>query len=454
MIAAALALTLGAGVAVSTQPPARVPPRGGGPTTAKACTTECHQNVTRFKSLHGPAQDCATCHVQGNPAEHKFFLITKKEDLCRKCHVIPRGSVVHVPFAEGQCLQCHNPHGSDHPALLVADPRRDLCGRCHQQDFAGAEFVHGPVVVGACVVCHEPHSSAHPKLLNQESREQCLTCHGEVLDTARASPHVHQALDQACTKCHNPHASSHRYHLQQAAPELCMTCHKDRIDQMTSHGKFVHGAITEQGGCSACHEGHASRLPSLQRTTQPNACLVCHDRALKTADGRTLTNMAALLEQNPTHHGPIREGVCTACHNPHAGDHFSMLVEEYPPEFYASFKLDTFGLCFKCHIPDLVLKSEGRGLTGFRNGNENLHWLHVNQEKGRTCRACHEVHASRRPAHIREAVPFGTSGWMLEINFEQTARGGTCAPACHKVRDYDRGDAVPVPAALGSGATR
>ena len=85
-----------------------------------------------------------------------------------------------------------------------------------------------------------------------------------------------------------------------------------------------------------------------------------------------------------------------------------------------------------------MLKPGGTGLTQFRDGDRNLHYVHVNREKGRTCRACHEVHASKRPAHIREAVPYGSGNWMLEINFEQTPQGGSCTPACHVMRSYTR----------------
>jgi hypothetical protein len=119
------------------------------------------------------------------------------------------------------------------------------------------------------------------------------------------------------------------------------------------------------------------------------------------------------------------------------------LTESYPALFYAPFKVDTFKLCFRCHSQDLALKPTGTGLTKFRNGEKNLHFLHVNQEKGRTCRACHEVHASTRPAHIRDAVPFGNSGWMLKINFEQTPNGGSCAPGCHAPKTYDRTGLLP-----------
>ena len=83
--------------------------------------------------------------------------------------------------------------------------------------------------------------------------------------------------------------------------------------------------------------------------------------------------------------------------------------------------------------------AKGTRITGFRDGDRNLHLIHVNDKaKGRTCRACHEVHASRRPFHMREKVPYGASGWQLKINFEQLPNGGSCAPACHWKETYIR----------------
>jgi predicted CXXCH cytochrome family protein len=90
-----------------------------------------------------------------------------------------------------------------------------------------------------------------------------------------------------------------------------------------------------------------------------------------------------------------------------------------------------------------VVAPSAKGLTNFRNGDKNLHFVHVNQAKGRTCRACHEVHASKRPFHIREAVPFGDSGWELEINYQRSQDGGSCSPGCHKTRAYSRSEAAP-----------
>jgi len=76
--------------------------------------------------------------------------------------------------------------------------------------------------------------------------------------------------------------------------------------------------------------------------------------------------------------------------------------------------------------------------------------VHVNKdERGRTCRACHEVHAAKQPHQIRAAVPYGTTGYMLKVNFTQTPTGGTCAKTCHVTRSYTNSVAalVPKPAA-------
>ena len=78
-----------------------------------------------------------------------------------------------------------------------------------------------------------------------------------------------------------------------------------------------------------------------------------------------------------------------------------------------------------------------RTLTKFRDGNQNLHFLHVNKDKrGRTCRACHDLHASPEPLHIRERVQFGN--WLMPIHFEKNETGGSCHPGCHAIEKYDR----------------
>ena len=324
--------------------------------------------------------------------------------------------------------------------MLVADPTHGLCVGCHKQSgFGDKKFVHGPVATGACILCHDAHSSWQPKLLVESQDKLCVQCHSEITPKRGEERHVHAPVKDNCGACHDAHATDHKFQLRDATPALCVGCHKAVQTEIAS-AHVVHGALTQAEGCVSCHAPHFSQLPKLQKASQPDSCLRnCHDHSIKATDGRELVNMAALLKDNPQHHGPIRAGACTSCHQPHAGEKFRLLTAEYPQQFYASFAADQYTLCFGCHIPDLVLKKEGTGLTRFRSGDVNLHWLHVNREKGRTCRACHEVHASKRPFHIREAVPFGNKGWMLEINYQQTATGGSCEPGCHKLATYDHG---------------
>ena len=206
---------------------------------------------------------------------------------------------------------------------------------------------------------------------------------------------------------------------------------------------LIHGAIEQPGGCPTCHQPHSSELPKLQRQSQTKMCLSCHDKPVLAKDGRMLTDMAALLKDNPSHHGPIRDDSCTACHQPHNSQENRLLIKAYPPQFYAAFSVERYALCFGCHRPELATDKQGVGLTRFRQGQVNLHRVHVYQEKGRTCRACHEVHASKKPFHIREAVPFGAQGWLLEIRYEQTKAGGQCSPGCHEPRSYNRDAVTP-----------
>jgi len=407
------------------------------------CAKECHQDIINHPVMHSVSRErCDACHVQGNAKQHRFSFIVAKDQLCVRCHAVPHEGVMHAPVQQGRCLECHDPHGSDHPRSLIADPQRALCVKCHTQEFPPSQFVHGPVAVGACIVCHKPHSSKEPGLLVKDSRSLCLTCHAEVQTEGQREGHVHGALEQGCTSCHDPHASAHKFQLRERSPELCMKCHQAHFDKLTAAPAHVHGAIQEPDGCLGCHQPHSSQLAGLQRGSQPGICLSCHNRPVQTAAGGTIPDMARLLEENPDHHGPIRDGNCTACHEPHAGENFRLLKEEYPAEFYAPFAIESFRLCFRCHIPDLVLSASGSGLTEFRDGDRNLHHVHVNRDKGRTCRSCHEVHASKQPSHIRESVPFGAANWKLPLNYKKTPEGGSCMPGCHEVRRYSRSPPV------------
>ena len=112
----------------------------------------------------------------------------------------------------------------------------------------------------------------------------------------------------------------------------------------------------------------------------------------------------------------------------------------------AAFDEKAYALCFECHEAAAFTDEETDSTTAFRNGQRNLHYLHVNRAvKGRTCRACHDPHASKNEKHIVESVPFGK--WRIPIKFESTSTGGSCQPGCHRPERYDREQPPPTSAA-------
>lgn len=341
---------------------------------------------------------------------------------------------------------------ADQPASAPARPatatEHCVSDACHAR-IGGRSVLHGSVARRTCIDCHQ-YANPAMHLFKRPTQELCINCHKKLIPKPGQDRSMHALARDTCTACHDPHGAQGKHELKQPVPGLCYSCHKE-VEPSPAAAPFVHGAMTQADSCSNCHVSHGSTLPKLQKQPQPQQCLNCHDRPVKALDGRMLINMAGLLRDNPQQHGPVRLGACTACHQPHAGTQAQRLTEGYPPDFYAPFDVDRYKLCFGCHSPDMVLLPHATKLTGFTDGEKNLHALHVNNRQGRTCRACHEVHASRQPFHMRESVPFGPGGWPLAINFRQTPKGGSCSPGCHKERSYDHGErshAVPVEALL------
>jgi len=164
-------------------------------------------------------------------------------------------------------------------------------------------------------------------------------------------------------------------------------------------------------------------------------------------------NMKKLIETGKSLHGAITQKGCVECHEIHGGGHRRLLTNEYPSEVYYPFRATTYALCFGCHDKALVNEARTMAATGFRNGEQNLHYVHVHDDKkGRTCKVCHDAHASSREKHIRDEVAYGKKGWKLPIRFEALATGGRCSAGCHAAYEYNRDRAVVYPALKLDGA--
>ncbi|MHC4628003.1 MAG: cytochrome c3 family protein, partial [Planctomycetota bacterium] len=229
--------------------------------------------------------------------------------------------------------------------------------------------------------------------------------------------------------------------LKDEAPGLCFSCHEE-IQTVAQTSEHKHDAVSEPGGCLNCHTPHASSVRPLLTDVPTTLCLSCHDEPQGVAIDEVLPAFIDQIKDKEYLHGPIQENDCGGCHLTHGSEHFRILAAAYPEGFYTSFDEMKYELCFGCHEKTLVQAATADGLTDFRNGNQNLHFLHVNKERrGRTCRACHQTHASDQLKHIRKSVPYG--GWEdLPLNFSKTDTGGSCDPGCHLAKDYDRQNAV------------
>ncbi len=351
----------------------------------------------------------------------------------------------HEPFIQGECLSCHDPHGSSDNTMLRGKKYADACTTCHQDVTGAHDTVHGPASAGACGACHAPHASIYPKLLHAQGRDLCLRCHLATQLELESHPVRHEPVLGDCRICHAPHATDTRALLVADPSQLCVSCHAD-IAEKVAGAKTQHQALTTQKSCLNCHAAHAGDRSHLLLRQEKDLCLDCHNKVIKLDDGTKLTNMKDVLEKRSSLHGVLAEQSCSVCHEIHGSDNRRLLTSEYPAEIYTPFNEASYALCFACHDRQIVLQPKSTNGTTFRNGDTNLHYVHVNrEEKGRSCKVCHDAHASNRARHIREEVPFGPGGWKLPIKYEQTPDGGRCGPGCHAQLEYNRNTPVVYP---------
>ena len=399
---------------------------------AEGCVTDkCHSGMGNAKFVHGPVGvgQCTVCHQNGNPKHPSkkvaadFKLPAEGKALCYLCHQ-PNDTMpfVHGPIKKGNCISCHDPHQSNTEKQLTKETTSELCFSCHENNKTTKNFVHGPVAAGDCNICHNPHSSEFEGLVEIEGSDLCFLCH---LDRQAQFElkYKHKPADEACNKCHNTHATDFKYMLIAEGEDLCFICHKE-IEKHLVDSEVKHSAL-DKGQCTVCHTAHASDYPRQLKASAKDVCYTCHKE------------MGILVKKATFVHGPVKQDDCYACHDPHGSSYTKILKKMFPSQFYMPYATENYAICFDCHNRDISLDEYTTTLTGFRNGDQNLHYLHVNREKGRSCKACHEMHAGPQPKHIRKEVPFGKM-WMLPVNFTQTKNGGTCVVGCHKPKDYDR----------------
>jgi predicted CXXCH cytochrome family protein len=401
--------------------------------STKSCVSgDCHAKVVNHKYLHGPMKigQCTVCHAPLPGTDHKFKLLETEARLCLMCHknVDTKGYLLHDPVAKGKCLGCHDPHGSEEPSMIIKSPAGKLCNDCHnKKPVLTRKYAHKPVAEGKCLSCHQPHGSKATKLLDSAGSKLCLQqCHEKMRPTyvAGKEQKVHLA-SEACAKCHRSHDSNYPSLLTRSPSELCLDgCHKEIKENLNSSA-FKHDAMTKEMACAECHKAHDNKFGHMLRKPATDLCYTCHDK------------MQNQVEAAKFKHRPVADKSCLSCHTPHNSNHSGLLFADFPSGMSAAYSPAAYAVCFSCHSAKITRERYTTSDTDFRNGRLNLHYLHVNKERGgQTCRACHNDHAGSQPKLIRDKEPFGS--WEALLRYKKSDTGGSCLAGCHGEYSYDR----------------
>jgi predicted CXXCH cytochrome family protein len=264
---------------------------------------------------------------------------------------------------------------------------------------------------------------------------KCTDCHSDLLE----SKLLHGPATESCENCHTVNIKEHTengargLNLVKNIPDLCFKCHTEVKTDLDASPN-VHESMKIENSCTTCHSPHSSDEKKLLVSQQKKLCLSCHNKDV-TSKGEKTINIKSLLAIAKVIHLPVENG-CVVCHQPHGSSNNYLLISSFPKGNYAPAAKDTFALCWECHDSDLLELAKTDAATNFRDGDRNLHYVHMNGKKSRSCVICHNVHASANEHLIEDKVKFGA--WELPIRYTPAENGGSCFPGCHAEKKYTR----------------
>lgn len=408
----------------------------------RASCLACHDpHRSTLESLFRPDRHrpltfgrCDPCHRY----DGRLLKPTVKE-LCLGCHAGEEFSrrIAHGPVGKGDCLACHDPHGSPEPALLKAKytagrwaaGEKDfaLCLNCHSREAftsdrpehtlfrGGGRNYHTLHVTGrpsrgrsgdagrslSCRNCHEVHTSADPRLVRRE-----LDCGG--VPCLRLEFRRSSSGGECLSGCHAPQPYSFtdrgeeravpvpripplpepdRKTLPEPSPleksinKRCVSCHEKSVRGFVK--KHIHSPV-RIGYCSACHLDHGPENRLILLGKEERVCGKCHE-----IGGSRIT---------AAHKGYSLEGSrCSECHDPHSGENSNFLYPRRHDPFAE-------GDCGTCH---------GSPAAGWRIAGVNKVCSECHEEIARQpilhsavpkkgCIGCHRPHVAREAALLRE----------------------------------------------------
>jgi DmsE family decaheme c-type cytochrome len=203
------------------------------PDEVQSVCLRCHERGQRLfwkgSSHESRGLSCVTCHEvhpKAPPAVaaarfteplsgNRLFVKNTQMEVCFKCHPMRRAQLQrssHMPLREGKitCSNCHNPHGTPNPKLLIETSVNETCYKCHAERRGPFLWEHPPVTEN-CLNCHDPHGSTRPQLLKVSPPRLCQRCHIEARHpTTPQLATTRFAFNRGCANCHSQiHGSNH-----------------------------------------------------------------------------------------------------------------------------------------------------------------------------------------------------------------------------------------------------
>lgn len=259
------------------------------------------------------------------------------------------------------------------------------CVDCHKEikELISKKKAHEPAKE-SCETCHKRHGFKQELVLVKDLPGLCIDCHTQVQEEMDAEK-VHGALSQGgCTVCHDPHASDKKSFLRETGDDkpVCTLCHENlstALNADESHKPF------KSGDCAQCHTAHSSKYNNLMKDSETAVCARCHEGAAakhsmpgaedySCADCHDPHMATKKTPLAPYAHEVFAAGECESCHTLQDGE--VVFEDGFPPD----------DLCSTCHD----VQAEKIVGMGSHFGENDL-----KEEGTATCLQCHDPHTSR-----------------------------------------------------------
>jgi DmsE family decaheme c-type cytochrome len=193
----------------------------------------CHNNASGKRNHWTGSQHesrgivCAACH-EVHAKNDKILSKVTQPEVCFTCHKTQRAETHKIsthPIDAGKmsCSDCHNPHGSTGPKLLIKDTINATCYTCHAEKRGPLLFEHQPVI-DDCTNCHTPHGSNNTPLLKARPPFLCQECHSSQHGNAKFSG-SNITINGNVTTVNGQQGAGGANPIKEGAGRACLNCH-------------------------------------------------------------------------------------------------------------------------------------------------------------------------------------------------------------------------------------